>query len=149
MCACFFNSLLWLNTRGVHEQAAGCTLYEPVCLDGAQNKTLISNTEMLRCFLEGKSRQWDRHLHMLAGALRTAPHRTTGFSPNMMIREVVQPKDIVFGIAKANNSEPEPTPEHMRALRRALGEVHSTARERNLPTAAEKNVRSKAYTHQV
>ena len=44
MCARIFNLLLWLNTRGVHEQAAGCTFYEPVRPDGAQNKTLISNT---------------------------------------------------------------------------------------------------------
>ena len=93
------------------------------------NRTIL---QMVRCFLEGKSRQWDRHLHLLAGALRTVPHRTTGFSPNMMMlgREVVQPEDIVFGIAKANNGEPEPTPEYVRALRRALGEVHSMARER-------------------
>ena len=40
----FFNELLWLYTRGVHGQAAGCTFYEPVRSDGAQNKTLISNT---------------------------------------------------------------------------------------------------------
>ena len=45
MCARFFNLLLWLNTRGVHEQAAGCTFYEHVRPDGAQNKTLISNTD--------------------------------------------------------------------------------------------------------
>ena len=44
MCAHFFNELLWLYTRGVHGQAAGCTLYEPVRPDGAQNKSLISNT---------------------------------------------------------------------------------------------------------
>ena len=40
----FFNEILWLYTRGVHGQAAGCTFYEPVRPDGAQNKTLISNT---------------------------------------------------------------------------------------------------------
>ena len=44
MCARFFNEFEWLYTRGVHGQAAGCTLYEPVRPDGAQNKTLISNT---------------------------------------------------------------------------------------------------------
>ena len=44
LCARFFNLLLWLNTRGAHEQASGCTFYEPVRPDGAQNKTLISNT---------------------------------------------------------------------------------------------------------
>ena len=42
-----FNELLLLYTRGVHGQAAGCTLYEPVRQDGAQNKTLISNTGLL------------------------------------------------------------------------------------------------------
>ena len=50
VCARFFNLLLWLNTRGVHEQAAGCTFYETVRPDGAQNKTLISNTERLSTF---------------------------------------------------------------------------------------------------
>ena len=93
------------------------------------NRTIL---QMVRCFLEGKSRQWDRHLHLLAGALRTVPHRKTGFSPNMMIlgREVVQPEDIVFGIAKANRGEPQPTPEYVRALRKALEEIHHMERER-------------------
>ena len=45
VCARFFNELLWLYTRGVHGQAAGCTFYEPVRPDGAQNNTLISNTD--------------------------------------------------------------------------------------------------------
>ena len=44
MCAHFFNGILWPYTRGVHGQTAGCTFYEPVHPDGAQNKTLISNT---------------------------------------------------------------------------------------------------------
>ena len=44
MCARFYNEFLWLYIRGVHGQAAGCMLYEPVHPDGAQNKTLISNT---------------------------------------------------------------------------------------------------------
>ena len=44
VCARFFNEILWLYYRGVHGQAAGCTLYEPVRPDGAHNKTLISNT---------------------------------------------------------------------------------------------------------
>ena len=39
------SNTVWLYTRGVHGQAAGCTLYEPVRPDGAQNKTLISNTD--------------------------------------------------------------------------------------------------------
>ena len=44
VCACFFSKSVWLYTRGVHGQAAGCTFYEPVRPDGAQNKSLISNT---------------------------------------------------------------------------------------------------------
>ena len=48
----------------------------------------------------------------------------------MLSREVVQPEDIVFGIVKSNKGEPEPTLEYMRALRKALGEVHHMARER-------------------
>ena len=47
VCARFFNELLWLYTRGVHGQAARCTFYEPVRPDGAQNNTLISNTERI------------------------------------------------------------------------------------------------------
>ena len=46
MCARFFNDLLLLYIRGVHGQAAGRTFYEPVRPDGAQNKRLISNTDM-------------------------------------------------------------------------------------------------------
>ena len=45
--ACFFNDLLLLHIRGVHGQAAGHMFYEPVHLDGAQNKRLISNTAFI------------------------------------------------------------------------------------------------------
>ena len=48
VCARFFNDLSLLYIRGVHGQAAGRTFYEPVRLDGAQNKTLISNTATFR-----------------------------------------------------------------------------------------------------
>ena len=105
------------------------------------NRTIL---QMVRCFLEGKSRQWDRHLHLLAGALRTVPHRTTGFSPNMMMleREMTQPEDIVFGIAMANGRGPEPTPEYVQALRKVLVEVHNLARER---LRASQLLQKKAY----
>ena len=45
--ACFFNDLLLLHIRGVHGQAAGHMFYEPVHLDGAENKRLISNTAFI------------------------------------------------------------------------------------------------------
>ena len=44
VCARFFSDVLLLYIRGVHGQAAGCTFYEPMHSDGAQNITLISNT---------------------------------------------------------------------------------------------------------
>ena len=43
----FFCTVRPVCARGVHGQAAGCTFYEPVRPDGAQNKTLISNTDLL------------------------------------------------------------------------------------------------------
>ena len=52
VCARFFSESLWLYTRGVHGQAAGCTLYEPVRPDGAQNKSLISNTENVKIIVK-------------------------------------------------------------------------------------------------
>ena len=60
----FFNDLLLLYIRGVHGQAeiaVRCTM----CLDGAQNKTLISSTALLsfkdsarnsRIFFRGNAR---------------------------------------------------------------------------------------------
>ena len=92
------------------------------------NRTIL---KMVRCFLEGKSKQWDRHLQLLAAALRTVPHKQTGFSPNMMMlgREVVQPEDIVFGLTGANYHEPVLSSDYVKTLKKTLEEVHRVARE--------------------
>ena len=60
------------------------------------NKTLIW---IIKCFLKGEQDQWDRHLGCLAGAYHRTHHKSTGFSPKLMIlgREVRCPMELHFG----------------------------------------------------
>ncbi len=46
--------------------------------------------QMIRCCIEGKVRDWDKDIHLLAMAVRSMQHRQTGFTPNrlMLGREV-------------------------------------------------------------
>ena len=109
------------------------------------NRTIL---QMVRCFLEGKARQWDRHLPVLAGALRTVPHKQTGYSPNMMMlgREVSQPEDVVFGLPAVNNAMAESTSEYVQSLRRTLEGVHNLARER---LRAKQELQKRTYDHKL
>ena len=56
---------------------------------------------MVRCFIEGDNKTWDKHLPLLAMALHATVHRQTGFTPNMLMlgREVNQPADVMLGVA--------------------------------------------------
>ena len=57
------------------------------------NHTII---QMIKAYIKGEQKNWDRYLPCLAAAYRWARHETTGFSPNFLMlgREVRLPGDI-------------------------------------------------------
>lgn len=54
------------------------------------NRTLM---DAVRCYVDNQVKSWDKHLGILAGALRSAVNRHTGYTPNrlMLGREVNSP----------------------------------------------------------
>ena len=58
--------------------------YNPRCNGQVErfNRTLVS---MIKSFLKGKQREWDRNLGSLAGAYRATVHESTGMTPNMLM----------------------------------------------------------------
>ena len=60
------------------------------------NKTLV---RLIRAYLRGQQREWDRNLGCLAAAYRATPHESTGLTPNLLMlgREVRLPAEVMFG----------------------------------------------------
>ena len=93
-----FESTLFQNLcerLGIHKTRT--TAYRPSCNGQVErfNRTLM---DALRCYVSKSPANWDEYLPQLAGALRSAVNRSTGYTPNMLMlgREVVQPLDLVY-----------------------------------------------------
>lgn len=58
------------------------------------NRTLKT---AIRAYVGDKHTAWDKHLSQICFALRTAPHKSTGLSPSMMLygRELDIPLDLI------------------------------------------------------
>ena len=58
--------------------------YNPCCNGQVEhfNQTLVS---MIKSFLKGKQREWDRNLGSLAGAYHATVHESTGMTPNLLM----------------------------------------------------------------
>ena len=54
---------------------------------------------MIRCYLEGKQKDWDKNLQLIGMAIRSMVNRSTGFTPNylMLGREISIPNEL-FGL---------------------------------------------------
>lgn len=91
------------------------------------NRVLL---QMIRCYIEGKVRNWDVDLPLLVMALHATENRSTGYTPNrlMLGREVVLPVDIVTGMASLTLTDYEPD-EWVRHLDKVMEEAHSFARK--------------------
>ena len=85
---------------------------------------------MIRCFLYGNQINCDKDLQVMAGALRATRHGTIGFTPNMMkhSREVLQPFDIMTGVATENTSQRFPH-QYVQQLAQTPSHVHQLTRE--------------------
>ncbi len=91
------------------------------------NRTIL---QFIRCFLEGKVREWDQYITHLGLALRSMVNVDTGFTPNMLMlgHEVNLPVDVFFGVSHANRTGREPA-EFLRELLPRLEETFRAARE--------------------
>lgn len=104
------------------------TPYHP-CSNGQIERYNQVVVQMVRCFLEGQNREWDKHLPFLAMALHATVQRQTGFTPNMLMlgREVLQPVDLMLGLTEFRA---EHSPEGwIQKITAAMTDSHHLARE--------------------
>ena len=96
------------------------------------NQTILA---MIRCYLGGDQKNWDQNLQLIAGAIMSTRHRSTGFNPNMMLRgrEISIHLDLMLG-TPSENGQPRAPSEYVKHLRDILSKVHYQARE-NLQSA--------------
>ena len=68
------------------------------------NKTLI---RLIKAYLKGQDREWDRNLGCLAAAYRASQHESTHMTPNLLMlgREVRLPAEIMFGSGTSHVGE--------------------------------------------
>ena len=85
--------------------------------------------QILRCYIEGKVRNWDKDLPTLVMALHASENKSTGYTPNklMLGREAMLPAEIMMGVSQANLQEFEPV-EWVQNLNKVLTESHQFAR---------------------
>ena len=84
----------------------GTSPYNPRCNGQVErfNQTLVG---MIKSFLKGKQREWDRNLGSLAGAYRATVHESTGMTPNLVMfgKENQLPIEVILGTGKTSMGE--------------------------------------------
>ena len=90
------------------------------------NRTLM---DAVRCFASRIPTMWDEYLPQLAGALRSAVNRNTGFTANMLMlgREVNVPADLVF---PSPEQEKQDVNEFVGQLVDHIQKAHEAARDK-------------------
>ena len=105
--------------------------YNPPCNGQVErfNQTLVS---MIKSFVKGKQREWDRNLGSLAGAYHATVHESTGMTPNLLMfgKENQLPIEVILGTGKTSMGE-EITSygEYVDGLRDHIQKVHDVARK--------------------
>ena len=91
------------------------------------NKTLV---RMIRAYLRGQQREWDRHLGCLAAAYRSTPHESTGLTPNLLMlgREARLPAEIMFG-SRTVEGDITSYGEYVDKLKAKMQHAHDIARK--------------------
>ena len=97
------------------------------------NRTLM---DAVRCFVSKTPKKWDVYLPQLAGALRSAVNRSTGYTANMLMlgREVNTPADLMFP-GPGDNTVPG-IDDFVGNLLEKIKETHSLARSKLKVTQA-------------
>ena len=100
------------------------------------NRTLM---DAVRCFVGKYGTNWDLQLQQIAGALRSAVNRQTGFTPNRMVlgREVNTPAHLMFPHARDTHIDPDG---YVEELVRTIQAAHEFARKA-LNTASKRSKR--------
>ena len=85
---------------------------------------------LMRTLRQEDITEWDTFVPHMASAIRSATHRTTGFTANKMMlgREIKKPADLVFGLDRVNVVVLQPY-EYVVKLEKILELVHRIARE--------------------
>ena len=107
-----------VNNRGNPQQQAGRRssrkstggwnlVYNLVVLRRKQLADPDTLVSMIKAYLKGQQREWDKHLGCLAAAYRATPHESTGFTPNMLMfgREARLPIEVILGIGATSTGE--------------------------------------------
>ncbi len=93
------------------------------------NRTLI---RMIKAYLKGQQREWDRNLGCLAAAYRATPNETTGMTPNLLMlgREVRLPAEVMFGSQTTLSGEVVSSyGEYVEHLKERMQQAHQLARQ--------------------
>lgn len=93
------------------------------------NRTLI---RMIKAYLKGEQREWDRNLGCLAAAYRATPNETSGLTPNLLMlgREVRLPAEIMFGSGTTTVGEQVSSyGEYVEKLKTRMQHAHHVARQ--------------------
>ena len=87
--------------------------------------------KLIHCYHHSKQKTWDQDLQILAGAIRSMEHRSTGYSANMMMlgMEVFQPIDILMRTAGEHFRDENPAG-YVQHLRQVLQDVHRMASQK-------------------
>ena len=98
------------------------------------NRTLI---RMIKAYLKGEQKDWDKHLGCLAGAYRASKHESTGFTPNFLMfgKEVRLPAELMY--CPPPGEKISSYGEYVTELQNKLERAHSVARK-HLETTAER-----------
>jgi transposase InsO family protein len=103
----------------------------PKCNGQAErfNRTLL---RMIKAYLKGQQREWDKNLGCFAAAYRASVNESTGLTPNLLMlgREVRLPVEVMFGSETTHLGE-EITSYGMYVdkLRKHMQHAHSIARQ--------------------
>lgn len=92
------------------------------------NRTLI---RMIKAYLKGQQREWDRNLGCLAAAYRAVPHEATGMTPNLLMlgREVRLPAEVMFGSLSSEGEEIATYGDYVDLLKQRMQHAHDLARK--------------------
>ena len=108
---------------------------------------------MIKSYLKGRQRDWDRNLGALAGTYWATPHKSTGVTPNILIlgRETSLPIEVILGSGGTSTGQPVTLyGKYVNGLRDQMQGAHDVARkylERNVVRMKESYDAKCSLTH--
>lgn len=114
--------------------------------DGMVERANRTLEDMLSLWVDERQSDWHEHLPLLAMAYRSAPHKTTAASPNLLMfgREVTLPVDLIMEPVPNEVEEPTSYPEYIDNLQSTMRTAHQVARD----TMAQQMASQKRYFDQ-